>query len=80
MKVLISLKCKIDPIKNGTSLPVSALQQACHKGKKSTVQLLLQNGADVNYVDQKSSSALHFAVSSNQADIVKLLLNAKAEG
>ncbi|MBT8077344.1 MAG: ankyrin repeat domain-containing protein [Gammaproteobacteria bacterium] len=51
-----------------------ALQTASQKGLLSTVQLLLDHGADINAVNRQGWSALHFALRENQPDVIELLL------
>ena len=50
------------------------LQTAAQKGLLSTVQLLLDYGADINAVNRQGRSALNFALREKQLDVVELLL------
>jgi len=51
------------------------LQIACWRGKKEIVELLIENGADVNYADESEfHTALMMASRHGHAEIVRLLL------
>ncbi|KAF0734012.1 hypothetical protein Ae201684P_002745 [Aphanomyces euteiches] len=51
-----------------------ALLQACQRGAVGSVQMLLANGAEVNYVSDDESTPLHVAVSSFHVNVVSYLL------
>ena len=59
----------------------NALQYAAHKGYTSIVELLLNNGANVNLTFDDKATALLYAVSSPEEviDIIRLLLEAGAD-
>ena len=48
---------------------------ACEKGHDSIVQLLLNNGADVNLCEQRGGSPLYIACYFGHTNTMKLLLN-----
>ncbi|XP_055376968.1 ankyrin repeat and MYND domain-containing protein 2 [Condylostylus longicornis] len=59
--------------KNG----MTPLQHACYKGNKEIVQMLLDQGADVNYSQHGAGyTSLHFAALSGNTDVCVLLLDA----
>jgi len=58
----------------------SPLMRASDNGHAHAVQLLLSLGdVDVNWQDEVNNTALHYAVSADQIDIVQLLLQANAK-
>lgn len=57
----------------------SPLHIACVNGHHSTVQLLLENGADINLCDEKGASPLHMARQNGHERIVQLLLKNGAD-
>lgn len=58
---------------------MSPLQHACYKGNKDAVQMLLDQGADVNFSEHGANyTSLHFAALSGNTEIVLLLLHAGA--
>jgi len=52
------------------------LINAAHCGRKDVVELLLNNGADVNAKSNDGWSALTYAARNGRKDVVELLLNA----
>ena len=54
----------------------SLLQRAVMGGNLPVVKVLVQHGADINYVDPVSGSALHFALSSTDFAIAAFLVDA----
>ncbi len=38
------------------------------------IRLLIKNGAELNYVDERNSSALHYAIKSRDLEVISLLL------
>ena len=55
---------------------ISLLQVASHKGNYEFVDLLIENGADINYYTKDSQeTALTFATSAGHTEIVKLLIH-----
>ncbi|XP_043671149.1 ankyrin repeat and MYND domain-containing protein 2 [Vespula pensylvanica] len=74
IKTLLSMnKIKVDFVdENG----MSPLQHACYKGNKEIVQMLLDQGADVNAGQHEHAyTALHFAALSGNADLCHLLMS-----
>ncbi|XP_074106216.1 ankyrin repeat and MYND domain-containing protein 2 [Cotesia typhae] len=71
--LLASNKMKIDFVdENG----MSPLQHACYKGNKEIVQMLLDQGADVNACQHEHAyTALHFAALSGNAELCHLLMS-----
>lgn len=74
-------KALLMQIKGSVNFPddngMSPLQHACYKGNKEIVQMLLDQGADVNYCQHGANyTSLHFAALSGNTDIVLLLLQA----
>lgn len=57
---------------------VSPLHIACQNNNKSIVQLLLNNGADINLCTKAGLSPLHIACQIKKDLIVKLLLSKTA--
>ncbi|KAF0684985.1 Aste57867_23014 [Aphanomyces stellatus] len=51
-----------------------ALLQACQRGAVASVQMLLANGADVNYLSDDDTTPLHVAVSNFHINVVSYLL------
>lgn len=43
------------------------------------MQLLIENNADINIADRSGTTPLHYAISKANIDIIKLLLEARAE-
>ncbi|EFN88764.1 ankyrin repeat and MYND domain-containing protein 2 [Harpegnathos saltator] len=74
LKTLLALnKVKMDFVdENG----MSPLQHACYKGNVEIVQMLLDQGADVNACQHEHAyTALHFAALSGNADLCHLLMS-----
>ncbi|KAL0125491.1 hypothetical protein PUN28_004535 [Cardiocondyla obscurior] len=71
--LLAQSKVKMDFVdENG----MSPLQHACYKGNKEIVQLLLDQGADVNACQHEHAyTALHFAALSGNAELCHLLMS-----
>ena len=67
-----AMKCDVDI---GDSHDRTPLLRACHKGKEEIVKLLLENGADINAVNDCLRSPLMVAFKLNKAKICKILLN-----
>lgn len=61
---------------NGATKDGSPLMAAAVKGYNSIVQLLLDAGADPNIEDMNKTSALHYAATFKNYDLVIMLLNA----
>lgn len=57
---------------------MSVLMQAAGAGKIWMVRILLENGANPNYVNPQSKTVLHVAAAEGTADVVKALLDAGA--
>ncbi|XP_062593543.1 ankyrin-1-like [Saccostrea cucullata] len=57
----------------------SPLSMACYRGRDSTVQLLLNNGADINLCEKNGASPLHVACHDGHDSTVQLLLNNGAD-
>ncbi|OQR94034.1 ras-specific guanine nucleotide-releasing factor [Thraustotheca clavata] len=51
-----------------------ALMQACQRGTVGSVQMLLANGAEVNYMSDDETTPLHVAVSCMHVNVVSYLL------
>ncbi|OQR87490.1 ras-specific guanine nucleotide-releasing factor [Achlya hypogyna] len=51
-----------------------ALMQACQRGAVGSVQMLLANGAEVNYMSDDDTTPLHVAVSCLHVNVVSYLL------
>ena len=49
------------------------------KNNKELVEELIKNKVKLNIADQNQTTALHYAVTFSYIDIVKLLVNAKAD-
>ncbi|XP_031846094.1 ankyrin repeat and MYND domain-containing protein 2 [Nomia melanderi] len=71
--LLVANKVKMDFVdENG----ISPLQHACYKGRKEIVQILLDQGADVNACQHNNAyTALHFAALSGNAELCHLLMS-----
>ncbi|XP_033196221.1 ankyrin repeat and MYND domain-containing protein 2 [Bombus vancouverensis nearcticus] len=71
--LLAANKIKMDFVdENG----MSPLQHACYKGNKEIVQMLLDQGADVNACQHEHAyTALHFAALSGNAELCHLLMS-----
>lgn len=54
---------------------MSFLMYAAEKNKIEIVKYLLQNGANVNYVNKNFGTALHYASGTADRDVISLLLN-----
>ncbi|KAJ8952804.1 hypothetical protein NQ318_008121 [Aromia moschata] len=77
LKSLLSEKQNVNIVDENSMTP---LQHACYKGNKEIVQLLLDQGADVNCSEhQHNYTALHFAGLSGNSDICLALLLAGAK-
>ncbi|XP_012251432.1 ankyrin repeat and MYND domain-containing protein 2 [Athalia rosae] len=71
--LLVANKIKIDFVDENGMTP---LQHACYKGNKEIVQMLLDQGADVNSSQHEHAyTALHFAALSGNADLCHLLMS-----
>lgn len=57
---------------------MSVLMQAVYRNQIWMVRVLLENGADVNYVNTQSKSVLHIAAAVSDAQVVQALLRAGA--
>jgi hypothetical protein len=67
------------PIQPESRMPASALFLAAQEGHIDIVRILLQNGADVNSIDENTGvNALLIATQQKRFDIMKLLLEAGA--
>nr|XP_019527514.2 uncharacterized protein LOC109399519 [Aedes albopictus] len=53
----------------------TALQEAATRGQKSCAELLLQHGANINFVDLQNTTALTRACLNSQKDVAELLLD-----
>lgn len=51
---------------------------AANEGQQQEVQLLIKDGADVNFIDCDGNTALHYAVSNDKLEVVKYLLQLPA--
>nr|CAH7746244.1 unnamed protein product [Callosobruchus chinensis] len=58
---------------------MTALHWACHYGQVSTVQLLLNCGANVNLLGPEEESPLHLAASGGHHEITRMLIKAGAD-
>lgn len=58
---------------------ITPLMQAAEKGDVVTVQQLITGGADLNVSDYRGETALYKACAASQKEVVKLLINAKAD-
>ena len=56
----------------------SPLHCAALEGHKDALQMLLNNGANVNIVDNKKNTALHYAASRGHCSVIEELLGSKA--
>ncbi|XP_054001583.1 ankyrin repeat and MYND domain-containing protein 2 [Hylaeus anthracinus] len=71
--ILAANKIKMDFVDNNSMSP---LQHACYKGNKEIVQMLLDQGADVNACQHKHAyTALHLAALSGNAELCHLLMS-----
>ncbi|MEO8275112.1 MAG: ankyrin repeat domain-containing protein [Thermoanaerobaculia bacterium] len=71
------LKAKAKPELEG--LVLTPMMFAAFAGNEDLIRLLVRNGADVNFADRKSGqSALTSAISAGKPEIVKLLIELKA--
>jgi len=61
-----------------TANGMSSLMLACGKGNKQVTQLLLAQGANVNFRDPAGRTPLHIAAQGGRESLVKLLLQNKA--
>ena len=52
---------------------MTSMHAACLAGKREMVKLLLENGADLHKLDKSSFCPLHYAVVSDNIDVVVLL-------
>ena len=57
----------------------TALHRAVAKGDEEEIQLLIDNGADINAKDRIGQTPLHHAVLFNRLNILDLLLKNKAD-
>ena len=57
-----------------SDLGITPLHCACIKGSKNAVDLLLDLGANINALDKEGNNCLHYAVNSNNANLIKKLL------
>ncbi|KAG8531813.1 uncharacterized protein KY384_003449 [Bacidia gigantensis] len=58
---------------------LSHLDNACQRGHKNIVKVLLDAGADVKARNALRSTALHHAVHAGAVDVIQLLLDAKSD-
>nr|CAH8855428.1 unnamed protein product [Trichobilharzia regenti] len=75
----IRLRCKMQLIECKDANHNSVLSEACIGGNIDIVQLLLDNGADVNSRGQFGRTPLYRAAFGSHLDIVKILLNHGAD-
>ncbi|CAH1118958.1 unnamed protein product [Phaedon cochleariae] len=77
LKTLLSEVANVNFVDENSMTP---LQHAAYKGNKEIVQLLLDQGSDVNYCEhQHNYTALHFAGLSGNSDVCLALLLAGAK-
>ncbi|XP_057667699.1 ankyrin repeat and MYND domain-containing protein 2 [Diorhabda carinulata] len=77
LKTLLSQVKNVNIVDENSMTP---LQHAAYKGNKDLVQVLLDQGADVNYCEhQHTYTALHFAGLSGNSDVCLALLLAGAK-
>lgn len=63
------------PLLNRRSEINSCMEDACIYGRESIVQLLLNNGADIDFCNENGNSPLHIACEYGHESIVRLLLS-----
>ena len=66
---------KITIIDVPSELGITPLHCACIKGSKNAVDLLLDLGANINALDNEGNNCLHYAVNSNNPNLVKKIIN-----
>ena len=65
---------KVTIIDIPSELGITPLLCACIKGSKNAVDLLLDLGANINAIDIEGNNCLHYAVNSNNPNLLKKLL------
>ena len=77
-KVLITNGVGIEGLLS-TSPPMAALMWTAQEGDDSLTKQLILQGVNINYQNPDGRAALHFAAHSGRLEIVKILLNNRAE-
>ena len=60
-------------------MPKAAPKKSACNGFNEAVQILLNNGADVNAIDEDNCTALYEAVASGKHDVITELINFQAD-
>lgn len=77
-EVLLANKADVNAPSGTDAFRLRPVQAAARDGRTDLLQMLIQNGADVNVTNSMGETALKFAVANNNISAVKLLLAAKA--
>ncbi|MEJ6792858.1 MAG: ankyrin repeat domain-containing protein [Lacinutrix sp.] len=78
IEIVVFLVDKVKNI-NGNSNYGTPLMAATYKGSAEIVEILLDNNAITDLQDKKGETAAHLAVMFKKLDIIKLLVEAKAD-
>lgn len=79
IKYFVKRGADVNFVKQQGWVKINLLITAVNKKNADAVNILLQNGADVNWEDGFNSTALMYAANSGRVDIVKLLLDNRAD-
>jgi ankyrin repeat protein len=72
-------KTLVNAIDSSSGINETALGIVTFSGKKELTELLIKNGANVNFQDAFGVAPLHGAARTNQLEVIKILLENKAD-
>lgn len=76
MKILLEThKCDLNQI---DQKGITVLMRAAQNGNEDAVNLLIQNGAEVDFSNELGYTALHYALIASKFDVARLLIDNKA--
>ena len=74
VRFLLSKGALVNPSASGKETSTPPLHMAARGGNREIMELLAENGAQIDAVDQDGKTALHWAVQDGKADLAKQLL------
>jgi|AntRauTorcE11898_2_1112593.scaffolds.fasta_scaffold37000_1 ankyrin repeat protein len=72
-------RAKMDPNQHDNQFDVTPLMAASYAGHQSTVEFLIEKGADVNYSNKDGGTALHNAAYGGNVGVVTVLIDEGAD-